>query len=216
MNTSPMLERKTMLLKQVIHTDFWARSGFPAPRFCPTRVAAALLTPQAGSRANMMRRMAIVYPATAAPPKRAMMRKIPIQLEVPIRNCSMPTPEIRSRRFIVARSTFRQLRSTLIAPLGPTRRANWYATPPALPTQVATAAPVRPISGKTHQPKIRIGSRTILIRLASHSDLMAMAASPAPLKIALIRNRRTTVMLKPSMIVVNGSPCSMAASDIPI
>ena len=46
-----------------VHTERSARSGCLAPRFCPTSVAAALLMPQLGSSAKMIRRMPIVYPA---------------------------------------------------------------------------------------------------------------------------------------------------------
>ena len=44
----------------VLHTDRSARSGFKAPRFCPTRVAAALLIPQEGMSVNINTLMAMV------------------------------------------------------------------------------------------------------------------------------------------------------------
>ena len=43
-----------------IHTARSARSGFPPPDPCPTRVAAALANPQAGNRAKRTTRMATV------------------------------------------------------------------------------------------------------------------------------------------------------------
>ena len=49
----------------------------PAPRFCPTIVAAALLIPNAGRSAKTMMRMPIVYPASAELPKTEMMRTMP-------------------------------------------------------------------------------------------------------------------------------------------
>ena len=52
--------RKHMFAKPVTHTERYARAGFPAPRFCPTSVAAALLMPHDGSIAKMMIRSAIV------------------------------------------------------------------------------------------------------------------------------------------------------------
>ena len=70
------------------------------------------------------------------------------------------------------------------------------------PMVVATAAPVTPISGKGPSPKIRQGSNTMFTRLASHTDHMAMAASPAPRKIAFIRNSRKMVTLVASITVV--------------
>ena len=69
MLTSPMTAIFTMV---VILTDRSALSGKPAPRFCPTRVAAALLMPQAGKSAKRRIRMAMVYPARAAAPKTEM------------------------------------------------------------------------------------------------------------------------------------------------
>ena len=49
-----------MLYNAAVHTARSARSGLPAPRFCPTIVAAALLMPKAGSKAKMIMRMPIV------------------------------------------------------------------------------------------------------------------------------------------------------------
>ncbi len=49
-----------MLYNAAVHTARSARSGLPAPRFCPTIVAAALLMPNAGSSAKMITRMPIV------------------------------------------------------------------------------------------------------------------------------------------------------------
>ena len=50
------------------------------------------------------------------------------------------------------------------------------------------------------------GPSTMLSRLPNHSTRMAIAASPAPRKTALIRNSRTTVTLPPSITRVNALP----------
>jgi hypothetical protein len=64
---SPQIRKKTvtramnaMLYSPVCQTERSARSGWPAPRFCPTRVAAALHIPQDGMMAKMSTRMAMV------------------------------------------------------------------------------------------------------------------------------------------------------------
>ena len=49
-----------MVYRVAVHTARSARSGRPAPRFCPTIVAAALLMPNAGSRQKMITRIPIV------------------------------------------------------------------------------------------------------------------------------------------------------------
>ena len=64
------------------------------------------------------------------------------------------------------------------------------------------AAPVIPISGNGPRPKIRQGSSTMLTPLASQSDRIAIEASPAPRKIALIRNSSRMVALPPSIQAV--------------
>ena len=56
------------------------------------------------------------------------------------------------------------------------------------PIVVAIAAPVTPSSGNGPRPKISSGPSTMLMTLASQSTRIAIAASPAPRKIALIRN----------------------------
>ncbi|MNY04054.1 hypothetical protein D3C86_1367050 [compost metagenome] len=45
---------KMTLYLAVVYTDFSARSICFAPKFCPTKVAAALLSPQAGSIKNII------------------------------------------------------------------------------------------------------------------------------------------------------------------
>jgi hypothetical protein len=42
------------------HTEASALSGFIAHKFCPTKVAAALLIPQAGIKVNIITRIAMV------------------------------------------------------------------------------------------------------------------------------------------------------------
>ena len=56
------------------------------------------------------------------------------------------------------------------------------------PIVVATAAPVTPSRGNGPSPKIRQGPSRMLIAFASQSTRIAIAASPAPRKIALITN----------------------------
>ena len=59
MNTTPTSPRKTMLKTPVRQTELSARSGRRAPRFCPTRVAAAFDKPHAGSSEKITIRIAI-------------------------------------------------------------------------------------------------------------------------------------------------------------
>ena len=51
---------KIALYFEVIQTDCSARSGFLAPKFCPTKDAAALLIPHAGINVNNITRIAMV------------------------------------------------------------------------------------------------------------------------------------------------------------
>ena len=60
------------------HTDVSARSGWPAPRFWPTSVAAAFDSPHDGISTNMMMRITMVQPATATLPNDAMIRITPM------------------------------------------------------------------------------------------------------------------------------------------
>ena len=60
------------------------------------------------------------------------------------------------------------------------RLQSWKSTPSPRPVVVAIAAPVSPSSGKGPIPKISIGSSTMLIPFASHTERMAIVASPAP------------------------------------
>ena len=62
-----------------------------------------------------------------------------------------------------------------------------------LPILVAIAAPSTPIAGIGPQPKMNMGSKIILIMFAIINAFIAMAALPAPLKMALIRKRNVTV-----------------------
>ncbi len=59
MNTSPASPRNTMLKTPVRHTELSARSGRRAPRFCPTKVAAAFDNPHAGNSEKITIRIAI-------------------------------------------------------------------------------------------------------------------------------------------------------------
>ncbi len=64
---------------------------------------------------------------------------------------------------------------------------------------VAAAAPVTPYAGTGPRPKISTGSSTMLMPLASTSDRIAIAASPAPRKTALSRNGRMMTKSVPSI-----------------
>ena len=74
------------------------------------------------------------------------------------------------------------------------------------PMFVATAAPVTPISGNGPQPKMKHGPSTMFSALASQSVRIAITASPAPRKIALMRKIRNTVALPPSMMRAKSGP----------
>ena len=63
-----------MAKKAVRQTDFSALSGCFAPRFWPTRVAAAFAIPHAGNMVKINTRIPIVYPASASLPNCAMIR----------------------------------------------------------------------------------------------------------------------------------------------
>ncbi|MNT75263.1 hypothetical protein D3C72_2141440 [compost metagenome] len=78
---------KIALYFVVSHTLSSARSNCFAPKFCPIKVAAALLRPQAGNMKKIKIRNAICAPAEAkVPPDCAIRRVIKIQLPLPIRN----------------------------------------------------------------------------------------------------------------------------------
>ena len=66
------------------------------------------------------------------------------------------------------------------------------------PVNVASAAPVTPICGNGPSPKIRHGSSTRLMMFDTHSSRIAIAASPAPRKMALFRNSSMIAPLPPS------------------
>ncbi|MNY62258.1 hypothetical protein D3C86_1990470 [compost metagenome] len=59
-NKIPNDPKNSMLKNAVLQTDRSALSGKPAPRFCPTNVAAAFAIPQAGMMAKITTRIAIV------------------------------------------------------------------------------------------------------------------------------------------------------------
>ena len=76
------------------------------------------------------------------------------------------------------------------------------STPTPRPMLVATAAPSMPIAGNGPQPKISAGSSTTLMPLASQSTRIAIAASPAPRKIALAMKSSMITTLPPSIHAV--------------
>ena len=148
---------------------------------------------------NTTMRMAIVYPATEAEPNTETMRTRPIQLACAMANCRMPASETRIRRNITLKFT-RSCRARM-------RMRSDAVQQPVELVQHADAAPrqcgqrraghaqcgKRPLS-----PKIRHGSSIRLMMFDTHSSRMAMAASPAPRKIALLRNSMTIAPQPPS------------------
>ena len=91
-------------------------------------------------------------------------------------------------------------------PPGRVRWYSWYSTPHPRPIVVAMAAPATPICGNGPSPKMRHGPSTMLMVLANHSTRIAMAASPAPRKMALMRNSSITVPQPPSITRENVDP----------
>ena len=70
--------------------------------------------------------------------------------------------------------------------------------------------------GNGPSPKIKHGPSTMLIQFASHNVRIAIAASPAPRKIALIMKSITTVTFPASMTRVNAAPCSITHGEPPM
>ncbi len=114
----------------------------------------------------------------------------------------MPPHETRSRLRITAPSGRKSAARVVNRWLLRVSVQSWKRTPVPRPMLVATAAPVSPSSGNGPSPKIRQGSSTRLTALASHSERMAIEASPAPRKAALIRNSSMMVTMPPSMMRV--------------
>ena len=83
------------------------------------------------------------------------------------------------------------------------------------PVVVATAAPATPRRGNGPRPKIRQGSRQMLIALAIHKTRIAIAASPAPRNTALIRNNIMMTPLKPNRMAVKDE-CARTSGVAPI
>ena len=83
------------------------------------------------------------------------------------------------------------------------------------PVVVATAAPVTPSRGNGPSPKMKHGSRQMLMALAIHSTRIATAASPAPRNTALIRNSIRMTPLKPRTIAANDE-CARTSGGAPI
>ena len=101
-NNTEINVRKTILKKAERQTDSSARSGWPPPRFCPTSVDAAEAIPHAGRTVKIIIRMPMEYPATAASPKSAMMRRINNQLVVVMANCNTPVNETLNNLRIIS------------------------------------------------------------------------------------------------------------------
>ena len=93
---------KAMFIQPIRQTAASARSDLPAPRFCPTSVAAALDMPQAGISVNIMMRIAIVAPATASVDTLARMRIRKIHAVIATIIWPMPPSDVRTICNIVA------------------------------------------------------------------------------------------------------------------
>jgi len=75
------------------------------------------------------------------------------------------------------------------------------------PVVVAIAAPFNyPFSGIGPKPNIKIGSKIIFSPLAIHNARIAMEASPAPRKIALIKKSRIILILPANIIFGVSNP----------
>ncbi|MNI63682.1 hypothetical protein D3C73_1190700 [compost metagenome] len=81
---------------------------------------------------------------------------------------------------------------------------------------VAIAAPVKPNAGIGPKPLMKTGQRIMLAIFAIHKLRRAMAAFPAPLKIPLIRNSKTIMMLPPIIMRTNDVPWSAVTVVAPI
>ena len=84
------------------------------------------------------------------------------------------------------------------------------------PIVVPTAEPVTPRRGNGPSPKIRHGFRQMFTMFASQRTRIAMAASPAPRKTALIRNSRNMVALPLKIMRVYPEPSLTTLSDPPM
>ena len=128
----------------------------------------------------------------------------------------MPVEESRDNRRKIPHSTFQCRLSSRIRPFPPNSITNCITTPALRPSTVATPAPATPIAGTGPHPKIRIGSSTIFNPLATHNTFIAIAASPAPRKIALIRKSNITLNELPSTHRVYDAPPVTTCSSAPI
>ena len=103
-------------------------------------------------------------------------------------------------------SNIQLCRLTWMRPPGRNRAQQAYSTPTPRPIVVPTAAPVTPISGNGPTPKMKHGAKIILSPFASTKTRMAIAASPAPRKMALSRKMKSTTALPPSIIRIKTEP----------
>ena len=188
-----------MLYQPICQTEASARSGCCAPRFCPTRVAAAFDMPQAGIIVNIITRIAMVAPATASLPMLARIRIRKIHEVIATSIWPTPPSEVRTMFHRIAPCQAICAASTRMCWPPRNRIHSWYSTPVPRPMQVAMAAPSMPSCGNGPMPKISSGQSTMLRPFDSHSTRIAMAASPAPRKIALITNSSMITALPPSI-----------------
>src|ERR1700722_3972905 len=84
------------------------------------------------------------------------------------------------------------------------------------PVNAAPAAPVTPIRGNGPQPKIRHGSSTRLMMFDTQSSRIAIAASPAPRKIALFKKSSMIAPPPPTAIRAYPDPTATTLGDAPI
>ena len=148
---------------------------------------------------NIISRIAIVAPATASLPTAARMRIRKIHAVMPTIIWPTPPSDVRTMCQSASACSPSCAAVTRIRLLPRSRIQSCIATPVERPMTVAIAAPSTPSAGIGPNPKMRIGSSTMLRPLATHSTRIAAAASPAPRKIALHTKSNMMTMLLPSI-----------------
>jgi len=177
--SNPMPPRPTCCSGRPARRPARRRSGFFAPRFCPTSVAAALLRPRRGEREDdhaQPDRVARQHVAA----KTESTRTSPTQLVVPISICKMQRPrgeslpeQARNRGGGASSGSRCGRRAGRAGRSGRARRC------PA-PDGGAHRRSGEPEPRKGAHPEDEQGPSTMLQALASHRERMAMVASPAP------------------------------------
>ena len=190
---APVTTMNPMPIHVDTHAAWRARSGFPAPRFWPTIVAAAPPSANAGIRMIMWKRRPTPYAATAAVPQPATIHIITALIRLRENICPDPGRPIRRMRHSSCGSGFqwwgRMCRRAL--PLSMMCTARPAAT--ACDSTVATAAPSTFIRGRGPMPKMNRGARMILRTFDTAMTHIGVIVSPAPCSAAFAMNRMNTV-----------------------